>query len=168
MAKKKKVEETTVATIADSTTSLSTMGTNDVPAMLEAVTKQINSIKEGLPKQNKTTGELTGFGKIENLKTVDTLIKAASSVLGRQKAYAEAAEEIIPEGVKIPAFKINGSTAAAWISDIKSRVVLVANKERLDKLTKIQKTLESNLSVKDKLARDLQDIQEILNDAEEV
>jgi len=168
MTKKKKVEETAVATIDNSTTALSIMGTNDVPAMLEAVTKQINSIKEGLPKQNKTTGELTGFGKIENLKTVDTLIKAASSILGKQKAYIEAAKEIIPEGVKVPVFKLNGSTPDAWLSDIKSRVVLVANKERLDKLTKIQKTLESNLSVKDKLARDLQDIQAILNDADEV
>jgi hypothetical protein len=149
------------------------LGQHDIPGFLDTVKKQIASIKGDLPNTPKTTGELPGFGKIENIDKVETLIKAASSVLGREKAYYEAAEEIMPrntEGknlIKVPEFKLEGSTKDAWIDHIKSRMIIVANKTKLEKLEKIKRKLEENLSAEAKLANDLKEIQGIIDEENE-
>jgi hypothetical protein len=154
MTKKKK--ETTVALL----------GQNDVPTMLEQVNARIKAIKGELPEATHTTSNLPGFGKIAEIKTVDMLIKAASSVLGKEAAYKAAAKEIIPEGIKTPQFKIEGSTAKQWLDDIKNRVVVVGHKEQLTKLNSIKTELEANLSAEAKLANSLAKIKGILTDEE--
>jgi hypothetical protein len=161
MAKKVSTE---VVKVGDPTTDIRTMGVKDVPAMLEAVNKQIAAIKGNMPDKTKTTVALTGFGKIDEINTVESLIKAASTVMAKEKAYNEAAAVVMFEGMKVPAFTINGADSASWLSDIKYRVGIVANQEKLTKLMQIQKTLESNLSAKAKLAKDLADIQMMIED----
>ncbi|MGL4385089.1 MAG: hypothetical protein ACRCS4_07295, partial [Flavobacterium sp.] len=137
----------------------------DVPSMLELVTKQINTLKGGLPKEASTsTANLDGFGKVSSIDTVETLIKAASVVLAKQKAYNEAAKEVLPEIFKVPPFSINGHSAAQWISDIKDRILVVANKAELEKLEKVKSTLEAHLSAEDKLAKDLLSIANLLGE----
>ena len=130
----------------------------DIPGMLKKVTERINALKKGSAEKVKTTGELGDFGKIKDIKKVDTLIKAYSSVTNRAKAYDEAAKEILPTGVSKPVFKIEGSTAAEWKSDIEKRIVEVGFQQELDKLNKVKKTLEENLSAEAKLANDLKKI----------
>jgi hypothetical protein len=147
---------------ASTSTEVAVMGQGDIPKMLDMVNDQIKKIKGGLPDQPHTDKELPGFGKVANIKTVDDLIKAASMVRAKEKAYNEAAKEIIPEGMKKPVFKLQGITAGRWIEDISARVIVVGNKEQLDKLIKVKKKLEENLSAESKLARDLVEIQSIL------
>lgn len=165
MAKKtKEVKEKAIAKVGDPTTDITAYGVNDVPNMLEMVIKQINTLQGGMPAGPKTSASLTGFGIIEKIDTVESLIKAAATVIVKEQAYKDASEEILPVGIKIPEFKLNGVLAKNWLSDIKARVLIVANKEKLAKLNKIKSTLEANLSAEAKLAKDLKDIQGMLND----
>ena len=164
MAKKKTTAG--VVKVEDKSTALSTMNIEDVPGMLDLVTKQIKSIKGGIPEGPKTTASLSGFGKIDEISTVESLIKAAATVIVKQEAYNNGAEEIMPEGMKVPEFKLSGVTAKNWLLDIKARVILVANKEKLARLNKIRKTLEENLSSKDKFKRDMQSIMDDIKNEE--
>jgi len=167
MAKKKEkaAVSTDVAKVAD-VSSLTLMTVDDVPALLAMVTKQISTLRGGMPTGPKTTVALSGWGKIEAIDNVDSLIKAAATVRAKEEAYVTAAKEIMPEGIKIPEFKLSGVLAKSWIADIKARVLIVANKEKLERLTKMQTTLKANLSAKDKLANDLAAMQKDLLDEE--
>lgn len=136
----------------------------DVPTMLQMVTEQIKTLKGGLPSEPHTTSELPGFGKIVKMNKVDELIKAASSVIEREKAYKHASTIVMPKGMKVPTFKINGSTKEQWIEDITARVAVVANKTQLEKLYKAKKTLEENLSAEAKLERDLANLKGMLTE----
>jgi hypothetical protein len=136
----------------------------DIPNMLETVIKKITLLKKGVENKPQTTGELDGFGNINSIIAVETLIKAYSSVVNRQKCYDEAAKEMLPEGIKKPPFKLNGYTANQWISDIKKRTVEVGFQQELTKLNKVKDKLEANLSAEAKLAKDLKDIANILID----
>jgi len=136
----------------------------DIPNMLETVVAKIKLLKAGVEDKPQTTGELDGFGKINDIKDVGTLIKAYSSVDNRQKCYDEAAKEMLPEGVKKPTFKLNSFSAEQWKADIKKRTVEVGFQQELDKLNKVKTKLEANLSAEAKLAKDLKDIANILVD----
>ncbi len=160
---KKNAKTTAVAKKEASVMDIAKLTSGDIPSLLEKVIEQISTIKKDLPKQPHTTGELAGFGAIEKISTVEQLIKAASSVEGRMGAYVKAAKRV-PEGIKIPSFKTDGSTGNQWLAHIDSRMIIVGNKEKLDKLNKVKEKLERNLSEKDKLANDLKAIEEILND----
>jgi len=142
---------------------LANMTKSDVPALLEEVNRQISKLRGGMPKEPQTTGELPGFGYIKNINKTDILIMAHSSVVGKARAYAESAKAILPEGIKTPPFKIAGSTEKAWVDDIKSRILVVANKEALDTLNAIKKEVEQHLSAEDKLAKSLSKIGELLS-----
>jgi len=145
--------------------NLQSLGTNDVPVLLEKVNEKINEIKKGIPKEVTTKGKiLEDFGRIEDIDDVETLIKAASMVLGKEKAYKEAAKVVVPAGIKVPQFTISGHKAKDWIEAIESRVVEVAYKTELKKLEEVKKTLEENLSAEMKLANDLKKIATILKD----
>lgn len=136
----------------------------DIPNMLETVIKKITELKKGISDKPETTGELDGFGAINKIDTVEQLIKAHSSVVNRQKCYDESANEILPENIKKPTFKLNGFSAKQWVSDIKKRIVEVGYKQELEKLNKVKTKLEANLSAEAKLAKDLKDIANILVD----
>ena len=148
----------------DDAPNLALLTKDDIPALLEKVLDQIKAIKGDLPKEPQTTGELQGFGKIESITTVSKLIAAASNVRAKEEYYNNAAKEIIPEGLSIPPFKVDGHSAGTWISHIKSQIILVANKTKLDKLNQVKAKLEQNLSKEAKLAKDLASIQDIIND----
>lgn len=139
---------------------------DNVPEMLDFVTAQIKDIKKDIPSGPKTTGTLNGFGKIADIDSVETLIKAAATVRMKQKAYNDAATELISDDskIKVPKCKINGSDAENWIADIKSRIVLVANKEKLARLNKVKSTLEENLSREAKFERDMKKVFDIIKE----
>jgi len=165
MAKKK--SETGVAKAG--AFDLAQMGQEGIPALLEKVTEQIKAIRGDMPSENKTTGSLQGFGKIADIKDVATLIKAYSSVDNRQKAYDAAhssMEAELKQSFKKPGFYLDGSSAEAWKQDILSRVIVVANKTKLDKLNKIKSKLEANLSAEDKMKKDMMEVASLLEEEE--
>lgn len=148
----------------ETTTSIALLGASDVPAMLEKVNEQIKNLKGTQPDAPLTDKEIPSFGKIDSITSVKNIIKAASSVLGRQKSYNEASKIVIPEGVKVPTFEVNGMSVKNIIEHLKLRAFEVYNKEKLKKLNNIKSTLESNLSAEAKLANDLKGIQSMLEE----
>ena len=133
----------------------------DVPSLLSQVNEKIAQLKGVSDEGNRTSGKLEGFGNIRDIKDQSTLIKAYSSVLGRTKAYAEAAKEFEGMG-EVPAFKIDGSTADQWLHDIKLQYNQVTYKDQLEKLNAVKSELEKHLSAEDKLAASLGNIRDIL------
>lgn len=154
-------------------TQLSTNKTftvSDVPTLLEQVKEQISNIKKNVPEQLPVTGELDGFGKIENIKSLELLIKARSSVRSKAKAYKEELEvlaEVVGSAIKLPSCKLNGHAPKTWLEVIDSQIIVTANETELKKLQSIQKTLEDNLSAEAKLANDLSKISRLLTNSDE-
>lgn len=153
MSKEKSNSENLPATITRS----------NLPDFLAEVEKKIKEIKSGLPDAPKTKGELKGYGKISDIKSVSQLTRAAASVILRAEYYAKAAQEIGTDLKKYPN-KIDGHSVNSWLEDIKGRVVILSNKDQLDKLNAIKAKLEANLSAEDKLNRDMAEIAKILTD----
>lgn len=137
---------------------------NDVPAMLEQVKEKIAELVGTGKKEPSTKGKhLPGFGEISKIEKEADLIKAFSSITGREDAYKAAAKAMNIK-TKVPPFVIEGIGAAKWKEDIRARYAEVAHKAQLDKLKSIQKTLEENLSAEAKLANDLAKISALMAD----
>lgn len=136
---------------------------DDIPKYLDQIKAAIAKIKGGMPDKPKATGDLQGYGKIENIKSVSDLVRAAASVRLRAREYTEAATALGVNLKKYPA-KIDGFSAETWLNDIEQRVNIIANKDKLEKLEKIRKTLEDNLSAEAKFARDMASVHGFLNE----
>ena len=134
----------------------------DVPDLLKQVNEQIKQLK-GEEEDPITDGNLEGFGRLSDIDDVTTLVRAASSVMGKAAAYDKAAEETGVDISKFP-FKINKWGAEKWLKDIKRRINEVTFKDRLDKLTKVKDELEQHLSAEDKFNATVQNIVSIIND----
>lgn len=163
MSEKKKEEKEMTTEVGAPATDLMRLGVDDVPALLEQVTGKIRELRGAMPEEQKTKGSLDPFGPINQINTVENLIAAHSMILAKQKAYEASAAELNMDLKKYP-FKISGHAASSWIADIQARINYVANKQQLDKLNKIKKKLEDNLSAEAKLARDLGDVARMLQD----
>ena len=143
---------------------------NDVPSLLENVNKQISSIRKNLPETTPILGTLDGFGRVEEIKTLDMLIKARSSVRMKAKVYAEECaliNESTENTLKLPPFRLNSHSEKAWLEVIDARIILVGNETQLKKLQEIKKTLEDNLSAEAKLANDLARISRMVTSEDE-
>ena len=138
---------------------------DNIPEKLQQVNEFIQNIQGNLPDKPKTTTALDGFGKIDELKDVSTLIKAHSSVVNREKAYEasyEALKDLLPSNYKKPVFKLNDNTSEQWVDHIKNRIVTVSNEDKLRILTDMKKILEENLSKDQKFENDMAKISKML------
>ena len=137
---------------------------NDVPAMLDNVTKQLEALVGNNDKKATTDGiHLPGFGEINEIEDVQQLIKAHSSINAKEAGFNASCKELKLK-LKLKPFNINGVTPTQWKNDIGLRINAVANKVQIAKLKKIKNTLESNLSAEAKLAKDLADIAGDMNE----
>ena len=166
MSKKAKTEVSTSK--GETGLSLSKQFTKeDVPGMLEKVNAAIEAIKQGIPEKKQTTGDLDGFGPIDEIDSVEQLIKAHSSVTGRARAYeasyaALAAKSKLKK--KAPKFTIGDHSEQAWLDDIDARCIVVEHQSELKKLEQVKTKLESHLSEESKLSKDLAEIGSILSE----
>jgi len=136
----------------------------DIPALLETVNAKIKELSKNDSTVPVITQGLPGFGPIANINDVMKLLQACSSIEGKMEAYNKAADKYLPEGVKKPAFIIEGHSPAAWIEVISIKIAEISHKKELDKLKSVKATLEANLSQEMKLANDLAKISELLNE----
>lgn len=136
----------------------------DIPALLETVNSKIKELSKNDSTVPVITTGLPGFGPIANINDVMKLLQACSSIDGKVDAYNKAADKYLPEGIKKPAFVIEGHSAAAWLEVITIKIAEIAHKKELDKLKSVKATLEANLSAEMKLANDLAKISELLNE----
>jgi len=119
-----------------------------VPEQLEAINGALNNLQSVKESSYKTSMNLEGFGDLKNCTDIKTLIKALSSINGREKAYAEAAMLI---GLKsVPAFEINGGNTKDWTKDIKIRVAVISEKDIREKLQKAHDKLSQFLTDEEK------------------
>jgi hypothetical protein len=127
---------------------------SNVREILKALDAKIKSLKHIEETPWKTNGVLDGFGDIKNEKLVPNLIRALSSVRGREKGYLETAEDSIENGgmglSNYPAFEIGGFTTKDWQSDILLRKEIIEHKETLDKLTEFKTRATEFMTEQDK------------------
>ena len=153
----KKAASTAVATKSQYTVE-------DVPSMLQTVQEQIDAIKKGMPEKVETTGSLSGFGPIKDIKTLTDLIMARAAIEARAAAFAQAAKEVVPAGFNAPTFKMDGHTPEQWYADIKRRGVEVAHESKLKKLEATKKKLSQFVSEEQRLSDTLAEIHNSFNE----
>lgn len=159
--------ETTPANPARPIVDITLLDQNSIPDTLKKIDEAIAQIRKGHKEEPTTKGkQIPGLGLIENMNKVEQLIQAHSYISFQEEAYKKSAEKIVPEGIKIPAFKVAGIAAKSWYEDIEERVIVVANQEKLDKLKKLRDELAQHLSEEQKKAESLKRIEALLTDAE--
>jgi len=140
----------------------------DVPSMLEKVNDRIAMLKGSESEAKHTNGELEGLGNIFKMEKPENLIRAYASVLDRERMFNEAVKDLYTKeltsiGIKVPAFKLNGSTSKQWKDDIKGILATVVHKEELAKLEEVRDELSKHVSAEEKLNQSLLAIDGILN-----
>ena len=122
----------------------------DVPQVLSLLDQEIGKLKTISDSVYKTTGILEGFGDIKTETKLENLIRAFSSVKGRENAYNDAAKDL---GLSTyPQFSISGGTAADWKQDILLRINIITHKDKFDKLTEYKDKMSKFLSAEDQKA----------------
>lgn len=123
--------------------------TKNVPDLLETLNSEIAKLKHIEESVYKTSGKLSGAQPLDikvEMK-VENLIRAFSSVRGRENAYNDAAREL---GLTTyPQFTVDGGTAADWKQDILLRKAIIEHKETLDKLNDFKAKAAKFLSEED-------------------
>lgn len=138
---------------------------NDIPALLETVSEKIKQLKGNQETKETTAGvNLRPFGPVKDINKVEDLVKAHSMLTAKSDAYNKSAKVLDINTEKYP-FKEDKFTLGQWEDDIKTRLAVVKNRTELNRLEKVKKLLEENLSAESKLANDLKKAQEILLDA---
>ena len=151
-----------------SVVDISALNEETVPAALAKIDQKISEVTKNISTEPKTLGvNLPSFDKpISKMETVEELVLAYAYVKQYKEKFDEAASEIVPEGTKIPTFKIKDIAATTWLQDIQDRMVIVSNKEKLDKLKKVREQLAQHLTEEQKRQESLRTIAAILNDTE--
>ena len=122
----------------------------EVPSVIAALEAKIKALDHITDSKYRTGGNLDGFGDLKKETNIGNLIKAFSSIRGREKAYNDAAEEM---GLTtFPVFEANGSNAEDWKQDILLRIAIINHKDTLDKLTEYRNKMKEFLSKEDQKA----------------
>lgn len=134
---------------------------------LNKVNEQIDSCKE--KKFEYKTGDkyLTGWSVIKNVKSLKELLEILTYLKQQMTSITDAAKDLgidlnTLEGIEDSTPTLCGYKVTEWIEDVKTRKAELDNKEKLDKLFKAKKLLESNLSEDDKFALDMQRAMDLL------
>lgn len=134
---------------------------NEVPEVLSLLEKEIGKLKSVSDSVYKTSGSLDGFGDIKQETKIENLIRAYSSVKGRENAYNDAAKDL---GLTTyPQFTVNGGTASDWKQDILLRIDIITHKDKLDKLTEYKEKMSKFLSAEDQKAMLLKEMSDFFN-----
>ena len=140
--------------------NLSTITKDNIPEALSLIKAKLKEFKKHSGTEKEITAKVPGFNMaLKDFTTVADLLKAYSSLQGKEEYYTQAAKELIPENtVKIPPYTPGGHSLSQWKKAFKARVAEVANKQKIDQLTKMEKTLSKHLSEEAQLQNDLNQI----------
>lgn len=134
---------------------------NEVPEVLSLLEKEIGKLKSVSDSVYKTSGTLDGFGDIKQETKIENLIRAYSSVKGKENAYNDAAKDL---GLTTyPVFTVNGGTASDWKQDILLRIDIITHKDKLDKLTEYKEKMSKFLSAEDQKAMLLKEMSDFFS-----
>ena len=128
-------------------TAVAIINGSNVIDSLAQIDEKLKSLKHITDSTYKTSMSLPGFPNLKDETSVTALIKALSSVNGREKAYNEAAGLV---GLtSYPAFSEGGGTTKDWIQDIQLRIAIINSKETHDKLQEYKTKMSTFLSQQD-------------------
>jgi len=112
---------------------------------LEKVQKKLKEVKQITDTPYKTPGRFTGSNgvtlDIKSEMNVDELVRGFSSIQARIKALDEGYETLGFTSHKLS--QVDGGSLADWTADIKLRINIINNQEKLNKLSKIKDGLTS-------------------------
>ncbi len=137
---------------------------SDIPKLLDGIQEKINQLKGDKEKAARITGELPLFGKISNIKDIDTLRAAYAYITKKTEAiesFNDAFKAVAPTA-ELSSYKEGGATVKQWQEEILTQYREVTFAEQLDKLEKAKQILQNNLSEELKLAASLQDVADLL------
>lgn len=123
---------------------------NEVPEVLSLLDLEIGKLKTISESVYKTSGNLEQFGDIKQETKIENLIRAYSSVKGRENSYYEAAKDL--KVGTYPVFTVSGGTAEDWKQDIMLRIDIITHKDKLDKLNEYKEKMSKFLSQEDQKA----------------
>lgn len=151
--------------IGEETKALKVYKDTSITPELEKIQAELEKLKAIQTTSYKTNGELDGFAKnLQEETDIATLIKANSSVMGREKAFRESAADL---GItKYPTFKIGNGTRDAWKHDIKLRIAIINTESRRKKLEELVKEAKSFMTLEDKRKIFNQQVAAVANDFE--
>lgn len=112
-------------------TAIAVIGAS-VPDVLSILNDKLASLKAVTECSYKTNGNLEGFGDIKFETKVENLIRAFSSVRGKENAYNSAAKELGLE--TYPAFSVSGGNSDDWKQDILLRKAVIEHADTQKKL----------------------------------
>ena len=132
---------------ANKNNSLALSTADGARGMLTILNEKIAALKHIEESVYKTGGNLEEFGDIKAETKVENLIRAFSSVRGRENAYNDAAKEL---GLKTyPVYTVNGGNAEDWKKDILLRKAIIEHKDELDTLNAFKAKAADFLSKED-------------------
>ncbi len=138
--------------------------TEMVPDLLQVLDQKIKDLKEkfGGNSNPLSNDSLEGFGSITAIDKVPSLIRAISSVRGREAAYKAAFADTLPEVTleRFP-FEINGTSADEWVRHINQQIGKVTYKDELAKLEKGRDLLKKHVSKEMQFATDMAEFKDV-------
>lgn len=136
------------------------VATSDVVTNIEIIDRELSQLQKINETVYKTGGNKSfpGFNEsINQMRSVEDIIKLVSSVNQREKAYNEAAIEL---GLgNYPVAKFEGCTAKEWIEDAKLRLQILQYESRYKELQSMKKEWEELMDKEDRKAKLMQKMQ---------
>ena len=127
---------------------------DSVPNVLELLSAKLTELKTVTECSYKTGGKLDGFGDIRQQTQVENLIRAFSSVQGKEEAYHKSAKAL--GKITYPAFSVSGGNTEAWLHDIKLRMAVIEHADTKAALEALTEEGKKFLTEKDQYAIYLQ------------
>ena len=126
----------------------------------EVLGEKMKGVKKIQESVFKTEGRLSGFNKsVQEETDISNLVKMAGVIVAREQQYEAGAKAL---GLQTyPVFKAEKYSVNAWIEDIKLRIDIIENKDKLEKLKSLEDSIKSMMSNQDKLAIILADLEKV-------
>jgi len=144
--------------------NLSTFKQEQVPSAIEFIEAKIKELKGEDKEETVITGELPGFGRIENITDV-MVLRAAYAQVAQKSAIINQHNEVfqsVAPSIKVAKYKEGGYSPEQWQKGILSQYKKIVFKEELEKLEKAKDKLQKHLSEEAKMKQDLKDVFSLL------
>jgi hypothetical protein len=119
--------------------------------MLKIIALKKQDIQEILDSNYVAGEELQINGmtiKLRECKEVSTLIRAAGAIVLSAKMYEEGLNALNYQK-EVPVFKHSGYSAEAWLKDIKLRLEITANAEKIAKIKELEEEARTFMTKED-------------------
>lgn len=133
--------------------------------MIKQLDERIKGFDNISDSKYKTSGNLTGYGNIQKIEDIQSLIKAHASVTAQERLYNEASDAISKKtGLKTwPVFQLDGAEADALRHDIELRIQILTHHQQLEKLKALREKAKSFLTQEEQKAIFAEELNDFLN-----